>query len=65
MSTDRKQTGEWDGAPNKAMADRNSIQPHVAGFNDADETKSADVPANSYVPGRWSWESATSSIDRF
>jgi hypothetical protein len=65
MSNDRTQTGEWDGAPNKATADRNSIQPHVAGFNDAGETKPAEISHSPYVPGKWSWGSALSSIDRF
>ena len=74
MSIDRARTIEWDGkvlsgwvaadgTPANAGHDR--VGTLAAGFNDAhaSETKSTSVPANLYLPGRWNWGPAISSID--
>jgi hypothetical protein len=63
MSTDRTQTGEWDEAPKRVVAPRDSIHPYVDG-NDAGEPTSANASANLYVPGRWTWGSG-SNIEPF
>ena len=64
MSIDRTRTVEWDdkvlsgsvvanGTPTKV----NFATAHTGG------TESADAPTNRYLPGRWSWGPAKSSID--
>jgi hypothetical protein len=73
MSIDRTRTIEIlsglafaNGSPTKVSPDRNTVQ-HTpsAGLRDADTggTESAGVPANLYLPSRWSWGPRKSSID--
>ena len=76
MSIDRTRTIEWDGkalsdrvvangTPTNVSADRDTVQTVAAGFNDAHTggTNSADVATNLYLPSRWNWGPAKSSID--
>ncbi len=76
MSFDRTRTIDWDGkalsgsavanrAPTKVL-DRDTIHTLPgAGFNGvhAAGTEFAGVPANLYLPGRWTWGPPKSSVD--
>jgi hypothetical protein len=64
MSIDRTRTVEWDGkvlsgpvVANGTPTKANLAAAHTGG------TESADAPTNRYLPGRWNWGPAKSSID--
>ena len=72
MSIDRTRTIEWDGkvlsgsvvangAPTKVSADHDTT--HTLAAAHTGGTKSTDVPAIRYLPARWNWGPAKSSID--
>jgi hypothetical protein len=77
MSIDRTRTIEWEGktlngqgvvanrTPTKVSAEHDTMHTLAARLNDAHtgETKSAGVPANLYLPDKWNWGPAISSID--
>jgi hypothetical protein len=68
MAIDQTGTGDWDGkalsgsvvangTPTKVSADHDAIHTLAAEFNEAhaDRIGSARVPADRYLPGRWTW----------
>ncbi|MCK1277565.1 hypothetical protein HAP41_0000016085 [Bradyrhizobium barranii subsp. apii] len=64
MSIDRTRTIEWDGKVLSGSVAANGTPTKVTfAAVQTGGTESADVPTNRYLPGRWNWGPAKSSID--
>ncbi len=62
MSTDLAQSPKWSEKRTKVAPEQaRTVNPHPPALNEAEAAKSADVPSY-YVPGKWSWGPARSSI---